>query len=350
MTSITRPASLASKERRHTPSTPTVFAILSTVLVVSVVIALFAGAVPLTPVSVLRAVLGDGDATSVIIIRELRLPRAIQSVLVGAALSMSGATFQSLLRNPLADPYILGVSSGAAAGAVLAVVFGWHNSAIWALPAAAFAGALIAIALVMRIALGAAGGRDLDTRILLLAGVVVGAFLSAVIMLVLTFADVESFRSAIFWMMGSNSGSTWGSGMVLAVYFVVGLVLLISIARALDLIAAGELTATYLGVRVTRIKWIAYGTASLLAAAAVSAAGVIGFVGLVIPHAIRLAWTSENRLLIPASALLGGSFLAGADTVARVAAAPTELPVGVVTAFVGVPFFIWLLRRRAGAA
>ncbi len=349
MTSIARARPRANMQPRYLPATPAVFVLLGALLLVALVIALFAGAVPLTPISVIRAALGHGDATSITIIRELRLPRAIQSVLVGAALSMSGATFQSLLRNPLADPYVLGVSSGAAAGAVIAVVLGWHNSATWALPAAAFAGALIAIALVMQIAVGATVGRALDTKILLLAGVVIGSFLSAVIMLVLTFADVESFRSAIFWMMGSNSGATWTGSMVLAVYFAVGLAMLLSISRALDLIAAGELTATYLGVRVTRIKWVAYATASLLAAAAVSAAGVIGFVGLVIPHAIRLAWTSENRLLIPASALLGGAFLAGGDTVARVAAAPTELPVGVVTAFVGVPFFVWLLRRRADA-
>ncbi len=349
MISIVRPVVPTSRSIHYAQSVPAVFALLCALLIVSVAVALLSGAVPLTPISVLRAALNEGDPTSVTIIRELRLPRAIQSVLVGAALSMSGATFQSLLRNPLADPYVLGVSSGAAAGAVIAVVLGWHNSATWALPAAAFAGALIAIALVMRVALGATAGRALDTRVLLLAGVAIGAFLSAVIMLVLTFADVESFRSAIFWMMGSNSGATWAGCGVLAAYFAIGLVCLLSIARALDLIAAGELTATYLGVRVTRIKWIAYATASLLAAAAVSAAGVIGFVGLVIPHAVRLAWTSENRLLIPASALLGGAFLTGSDTVARVAAAPTELPVGVVTAFVGVPFFVWLLGRRGNA-
>lgn len=304
------------------------------------------GAVSLTAGEVWRAILGDGDPTTISIIRELRLPRAIQGALVGAALAASGATFQALLRNPLAEPYILGVSGGAAVGAVGAVVLGWALYAAWAIPVAAFAGAILAIVLVLRIAHSI--GRALDTRILLLAGVVVGAFFNACILLVLTFADVESFRSAIFWMMGSLSGATWGATGLFALYMLPAALVLLALARPLNLLAVGEETAAYLGIPVERTKTLAYATASLLAAAAVAASGVIGFVGLIVPHMVRLLWGSNHRFLIPASMLLGASFLVLADVLARVAAAPTELPVGVVTAFVGVPFFIWLLRRRGG--
>jgi iron complex transport system permease protein len=182
--------------------------------------------------------------------------------------------------------------------------------------------------------------------VLLLAGVVTGAFFNACILLMLTLTDAESFRSAIFWMMGSFAGANWRIVGVFALYFVPALAALGALARALNLMMIGEETAAYLGVRVEQTKLISYGVASLLAAASVAVAGVIGFVGLVIPHVIRFLWGGDHRFLIPASALLGASFLMGADAIARVAAAPTELPVGVVTAFIGVPFFVWLLRRR----
>jgi iron complex transport system permease protein len=302
------------------------------------------GAVPLSLREIADAVRGIGDPTSVAIVQQLRLPRAAVAALVGAALAASGATFQALLRNPLAEPYILGVSGGAAVGAVGAMVVGWAALAAWIVPAAAFVGAIVAILLVLRIA--ASVGQSLDTRVLLLAGVVVGAFFNACILLALTLTDAESFRSAIFWMMGSFAGSTWTGAGVLTVYFVPGLLILIALGRPLNLMAIGEETAAYLGTRVERVKFIAYATASLLTAAAVAVSGIIGFVGLVIPHVIRLVWGGDFRFLIPASALLGAAFMSGADALARVAAAPTELPVGVVTAFIGVPFFVWLLRRR----
>jgi iron complex transport system permease protein len=305
------------------------------------------GAVPLSLSEIIDALRGTGDPSTVTIVRELRLPRALQAALVGAALAASGATFQALLRNPLAEPYILGVSGGAAVGAVLAVVLGWALLAPWALPAAAFTGALFAVVLVLRIA--ASVGRAMDTRVLLLAGVVVGAFFNACILLVLTFSDIESFRSALFWMMGSLSGASWRGGGILALYLVPGILVLLALARPLNLMAIGEDTAAYLGASVERVKLTAFGTASLLTAAAVAMSGVIGFVGLIVPHVIRLLWGSNYRFLLPASVLLGAAFLTLADTLARVAAAPTELPVGVVTAFVGVPFFVWLLRRAVAA-
>ncbi len=318
--------------------------LLGGLVVISLLVSIRFGAVALGAGELVDAVRGRGDSTVVAIVRGLRLPRAIQAALVGAALSASGATFQALLRNPLADPYILGVSGGAAVGAVLAVVIGVEAASAWTVPLAAFVGALLAIAVVLRIALMV--GRTLDTRILLLAGVVVAAFFNACILLILTFADVESFRSAIFWMMGSLAGASWTRAGILAAYLIPALAILMTLARPLNLFAIGEETAAYLGTRVERTKVLAYGTASLMTAAAVALSGVIGFVGLITPHVVRLVWGSDYRFLIPAATLLGAAFLVLTDTLARTVAAPTELPVGVVTALVGVPFFVWLLRRR----
>ncbi|HET8655344.1 MAG TPA: iron ABC transporter permease [Longimicrobiaceae bacterium] len=317
--------------------------LLAALVAASLLLAVRLGAVPLGARQILRAVRGVGDPGVVTIVRELRLPRSVLAALVGAALAASGAAFQALVRNPLADPYILGVSGGAAVGAVTAIVLGLAV-APWALPLAALLGALVAIVLVLRIAVTV--GRAVDTRVLLLAGVVVGAFFNACILLALTFADTESFRSAVFWMMGSFAAATWHSTAALALYLVPALLALLALARPLNLLAIGEETAAYLGTRVERTKLLAYGVASLLAAAAVAVSGVIGFVGLIVPHVIRLLWGNDYRFLLPASALLGAAFLVLADALARTAAAPTEVPVGVVTAFVGVPFFVWLLRRR----
>lgn len=318
-------------------------ALLVVLLAVAIVVAVRHGAVALPLADVADALLGRGDAATVTIVRELRLPRALQAALVGAALALSGAAFQALLRNPLSEPYILGVSSGAAVGAVLAIVAG--VAAVWAIPAAAFAGAGLAIVLVFRIAAGV--GPALDTRVLLLAGVVVAAFFNAVILLVLTFADLEAFRAAMFWMMGSHAGATWTGVGAAAAYLAVGAVVLLALARPLNLLSIGEETAAHLGTHVERTKLLAYAAASLLAAGGVAVSGVIGFVGLVVPHVVRLLWGGDHRMLLPASALLGASFLVVADLAARLVARPAELPIGVVTAFVGVPFFVWLLRRRA---
>jgi iron complex transport system permease protein len=302
------------------------------------------GAVHLSAREVVDAARGLGDPTTVAIVRRIRLPRAVLAALVGGALAASGATFQALLRNPLAEPYILGVAGGAAVGAVAAVALGGFVASAAPVSFAAFAGAVGAVLLVFRIA--AAAGRALDTRVLLLAGVVAGAFFNAVIMLALTFADSDSFRSAMFWMMGSFSGATWRSDAVLAIAAAPALLVLMALARPLNLLAVGEETAAYLGTNVERTKVVAFAVASLLTAASVAASGVIGFVGLVVPHVVRMVWGSDHRFLLPASVLLGAAFVVLADALARAAAAPTELPVGVVTAFVGVPFFVWLLRRR----
>lgn len=317
--------------------------VLAALLAASLVAAVRFGAVAMSLGALVDALAGRGDETMITIVRNLRLPRALQAGLAGAALAVSGATFQALLRNPLAEPYILGVSSGAAAGAVLTVVTGWSLRFFWALPLAAFAGAVGSMLLVFRIAFSV--GRTLDTRVLLLAGVVVSAFLVAVIWLVLTFADTEAVRSAIFWMMGSHAQASWRSVGILAACLVPSLLILFALARPLNLLAIGEPTAAYLGTSVERTKLVAFATASLLTAASVSVSGTIGFVGLVIPHAMRIIWGSDNRALLPCSALAGAAFLIGADTLARSLAGANELPVGIVTALVGVPVFVWLLRR-----
>ena len=302
------------------------------------------GAVGLDLGEVLAALQGAGDPAAVTIVRDLRLPRAVLAGLVGGALALSGASFQALLRNPLAEPYILGVSSGAATGAVAWIAIGGLVSAPWGLPAAALAGALVAIALVLRI--GSRVDRGLDVRVLLLAGVVAGSFFNACILLLLSFQEADAFRSAMFWMMGGLAGATWGGVVFLAAGTLVGGAVLIGLARSFNALAVGEETAAFLGVPVDAVRRLAYLLASGLAASAVVVAGGIGFVGLVVPHAVRIMWGGEHRFLLPASFLAGAAFLPLADLVARLAVAPNELPLGVVTAFIGVPFFVALLRRQ----
>ena len=319
--------------------------ILIELLAGALILSVILGAARLPLGTVIDTLLGGGDQTSRSIVLGLRLPRAALAGMVGGGLGLAGATFQALLRNPLAEPYVLGVSGGAAVGAVAAVVLGWEIFAPWSLPLAALLGALLAIAIVLSIARQAS--RTLDTRVLLLAGVVVGAFFNAVILLMLTFASAETFRSAVFWMMGSLAGASWGATLLLAAYVAPAAVALIVMARPLNLLAVGEETALYLGTRVERVKLASYLIASLLVAAGVAVSGIIGFVGLIVPHAVRLLWGGDHQLLLPASFLLGASFLLFADVVARTAAAPAELPVGVITALVGVPLFVVLLTRKA---
>ncbi len=317
--------------------------LLTALLLAALLLAVGVGAVPVSPSEILAALLGRGPSTTRTIVVDLRLPRAVLAILIGAALAVSGTVFQALLRNPLAEPYILGVSGGAAVAAVAVIGFAGAVAG-WVVPIAAFAGGLAAIILVFRIA--AAVDTTLDMRVLLLAGVVVGAFFNAVILLLLTLADVETFRSAVFWMMGSLATATWSSVGLLAVYTAPALLLLLGLARPLNLMAVGEETALYLGTPVERVKRVAYGVASLLVAGGVAVAGVIGFVGLIVPHALRLVWGGDHRFLLPGSALAGAAFLLLADTAARTVAAPVELPVGVITALVGVPLFVVLLTRR----
>jgi len=319
----------------------------SLLLVASAIIAFILsvrfGSVSLSLAEVIQAFTGSGPSVNRQIIVELRVPRALMGLLVGGGLALAGGVFQALLRNPLAEPYILGISGGAATGAVLVLAAGWMTAVSWALPVAAFAGAAIAITLVFGVALSA--DRRMDVRVLLLSGVVVGAFFSACITLVFALSDAATLRSAVIWMMGSLGGSTWRTVTIVSVYTLPIAGLLISLARPLNLMAIGDETAHHLGVSVERVKRTAYAGASLIAAAGVAFVGVIGFVGLVVPHAVRIVVGGDHRLLLPLSFITGGTFLILADLLARTALAPSEIPIGVITAFVGVPFFLLLLRR-----
>ena len=310
-------------------------------LIATASIAIGAAGLPLR--AVIDILFGGGDAMQRAIVFDLRMPRVLLAVLTGGALAISGTSFQAILRNPLAEPYILGVAGGAAVSAVAVMVLSGSTAPSWTLPAAALVGALGAILLVLRIATRV--GRALDSRVLLLAGVIASAFFNSIILLLLTFADVESFRSAIFWMMGSLATGSWSAVTLLAIFSIPAVLLLFALARPLNLLSTGEETALFLGVSVKRVKLIVYLIASLLVASSVAAAGIIGFVGLVIPHTLRLLWGSDHRFLLPASWIGGAAFLVLADTIARTIAPPTELPVGVVTALIGVPVFIVLLRR-----
>jgi len=325
-----------------------VLAGLALAVAVAIAISLRFGAVGLGWSGVWDGLSGNGDPIAIAITRDLRLPRAVLAALVGGALGLAGATFQALLRNPLADPYVLGVSGGAAVGAVLAIGAGWAGVAGWSVPVSAFAGAALAIALVLRIATNVE--RRLDVRVLLLSGVVAGTFFNACILLALSFQETESFRAAVFWMMGGLGGASWQSVWMLALALGGASIVLFGLARSFDLIAHGEETAGFLGVPVQRVRLLAYLTASLLTAGAVVAAGGIGFVGLFVPHTVRLVWGGGHRFLLPATLLVGAAFLPLADTLARVITAPAELPLGVITAFVGVPFFVLVLRRQTRRA
>lgn len=285
---------------------------------------------------------GGGDPQARLILLDIRAPRVVAALLIGAALGVSGGLFQALLRNPLAEPYLLGVSSGAALGAVLALVTGISAASGPILPLAALAGSLAAIGVVFRVARVAG---LMDTRVLILAGVVTSAFLSACITLLLVLGPAEALRSAYFWTLGSLAGVSWGMNLILAVYTLPATFFAFRLARDLNALSLGEEAASALGTDVERAKRAAYIIGSLLAAVTVAAAGIIGFVGLVVPHAVRLIWGGDHRRLLPLSFLAGGGILALADAAARGPWGPVEIPIGVVTALVGVPFFLLLLRR-----
>ncbi len=318
-------------------------AALTLALFLSLALGVRFGSVPVSTGSLVEVLLGGGDPAQRDIVLQLRLPRVLLGMLVGGGLAVAGATFQALLRNPLAEPYILGISGGASVGAVLVLALGWAASGSWALPLAAFGGALLAIALVFRVATST--GRAMDVRVLLLAGVVVAAFFSACIAFILSISPARTVQSAVLWIMGSLAAASWGSVLLTAVYTLPAVFLLIGLARPLNLMAIGEETAHYLGADVEGVKRVSLAVAALVTASGVAVAGVIGFVGLVVPHAVRLLTGPDHRALMPLSFLAGAAFLTLADLIARLALAPTEIPIGVITAFVGVPFFLGLLRR-----
>ncbi|MES2178747.1 MAG: iron ABC transporter permease [Gemmatimonadota bacterium] len=318
------------------------WALLVVAVVVAIIAGVMIGTLHLSFAEVINGLLGVGDPMPVTVVRSLRLPRVLLAALVGAGLGSSGAALQGATRNKLAEPYLLGVSGGAAVGAVLATVM---HAPFALIPIAGFVGALAAVALTMLVA-RASGGQG-DARVVLMAGVVVGAFANSVIMVALANADASTVRGALWWMMGSVAEATWTHVYSLGVFVVIGIGGLLALARSIDVLALGDDTAAGLGVDVARVTLGVYVAGALLAAGTVSAAGLVGFVGLLVPHLVRLAGARTHRTIIGAAALAGASLVVCADLVARIARPPAELPLGAVTALIGVPFFLALLRRLA---
>ncbi|TXK85542.1 iron ABC transporter permease [Paenibacillus sp. N3.4] len=277
------------------------------------------------------------------IINKVRFPRVLLGILVGASLSVAGAAFQGVLRNPLADPYALGVSSGASVGAAFLIYFGLRFAWLgqWSIPVVAFGTGLISLFLVLKLA-QIDGKLRMET--LILSGVVMQAFLGAIVSFMVSISK-QVINEIIFWLMGSLAMRGWSYAFMISPYLIIGFVVIISYARSLNLLALGERQAAHLGVHVERTKLIVLIVATFITAAAVSVAGVIGFVGLIVPHLVRLLVGPDYRLIVPLSAIGGGIYVLWADTIARTLLSPTEIPLGVITAFIGAPFFAYLLHK-----
>ena len=325
----------------------TLLAVLGLVLTAAVLGALFVGSAPVSPRAVVAVLTGRGPATPVdqVVVLSLRLPRILAALLAGGALAVAGVGFQALTRNPLAEPSVLGVSGGAAFGVVAAQVFGLRAGAleVLGLTAFAFLGALLAGAAVFAIA-SRAGGLPVHT--LVLAGVIVGIFFSSAITVVISIVDFDRLGGVIHWLLGNLAPLPPPALGLFAAVAGVGFWLVLAEARQLNLLALGEESALQLGVNAEGVKRRIFTGAALLTAAVVAFVGPIGFVGLIVPHALRMMLGPDNRVLVPAALLGGGVFLLVADTLARNLIAPAELSVGVITAFCGAPFFIYLLRSR----
>jgi len=314
-------------------------ALLAVLLAVSIAAAVFVGP---APASLARALGPDGASTpDRAILFGTRLPRVLLGAVVGASLSTAGAALQGILGNPLACPHVLGISAGAAVAAAIALVAAGDTMSPL-LPLAAFAGALVATAIV---GFGARAHGRTTAHAILLFGVVFNAVAAALLMLIEALASYRQVHGILFWMMGTLSTQSWVVVAAVALYAAVGLVWLLRHAHHLNLLAAGDEDAARLGVDVERARLAVFAAAALLTAASVAVAGMIGFVGLVVPHLLRLVLGPDERLLLPASFLAGAAFLVWADALARTVLGPAELPVGVVTALTGGPFFLYLLRR-----
>lgn len=290
-----------------------------------------------------NAVTPDWPSSHEQIVLQVRLPRIVLGLFVGAALATAGAGFQGVLRNPLADPYTLGVSSGASVGAAFLMLM--HAQFLfgrWTLPAVAFGtgmGTLVAVYLIARTE------RKVRRETLILSGVIVNAFLGSAVSLMVSLSG-DTINQIVFWLMGGLTMRGWEYSLMVAPYILVGIIVLCYYSRTMNLFELGERSAAHLGVRVERTRWIVLSVSTLITAAAVSVAGVIGFVGLVIPHMIRLMTGPDYRIIVPLSAIGGAIYVIWADTLARTLLSPTEIPLGVVTAFLGAPFFIYLLRKN----
>jgi len=330
--------------------------VLVLILLIVVVIALKFGAVPVSLYAfgrdLLRVIIGQSSQISSdygLIVQNIRFPRIMLGIIVGASLSVAGTSFQALLRNPLADPYVLGVSSGAALGAILALIAEPHltlSPAFGALltPLCAFLGAGATITVVYF--LGRRQGQ-IDSTTLLLGGVITASFLSAIIVFLMSTVSSSNTRGMAFWLMGNLSTSFQKSVFwFLAAGFLLASGAIYTTANDLNLLLSGEREAMHLGVDVRRVRLVVYIAASLLTGLAVSVSGAVGYVGLIVPHLMRLIFGSDHRTLLPTAALGGAIAVVVADTIARIVVAPNELAVGAVTAVVGAPLFIYLLRRR----
>ncbi|MFE1559209.1 FecCD family ABC transporter permease [Streptomyces sp. NPDC058734] len=324
--------------------------LLTAALAVSMVAGLALGPVRIPPGQVLDIVLGGPGARGAFasIVWDVRMPRVLLGAVVGAGLAVAGAVLQALVRNPLADPFLLGASSGASTGAVLVIVSGAGAAGAVGgagLPAAAFAGSMAALVAVY--ALARRGG-TMTTGRLILAGVAVQYILSALTSLILVLsAKPDQLRTALFWTLGGLGAARWDELALPAAALIAGTAALTALARPLDLLLAGEEGARTLGLDTGRFRAAVFVLTSLVVGVLVAYSGAIGFVGLMVPHAARMAVGAGHRALLPVAALAGAVFLVLADLVARTAAAPEEVPVGVVTALVGGPFFLWMLRRTS---
>ena len=321
--------------------------ILGVVLLIAALLSLGVGAVTISPGRILQILTDRGNSvasTELTIIWELRLPRLLLACVVGAGLGTAGAGYQGLFRNPLADPFVIGASSGAALGATLAIVNGWQGSILGlaCIPAASLVGALAAVSIVFSIA---SVGRQIPMVSLLLAGVALSSMLSAIVSL-LMFLHEEKLMTIFGWLMGSLSGRGWTTLWSTAPLVLIGASILWMHSRAMDALTFGEESAASLGLGMNRFRATIVLSASLITAASVAGGGIIGFVGLIAPHMARSLVGARHALVIPMSGILGALLLLLADDVARTIVAPSELPVGVVTALMGSPFFLFLLKTR----
>src|SRR5574341_555451 len=312
-------------------------------LLLALLLSLAIGSVFLSPQELWQTIMGRGTDISTSILWKIRLPRTVLIALTGAALGGSGATYQGLFRNPLADPFLIGVASGAGLGAVIAMSIRWPYSfwGLMAIPMAAFVAALLTVFIVYTLA---RVGRTIPTTNLILAGVAFSSFATSLTSF-LMLRSTNEVRRALGWLLGGASQSGWTAILAITPYLIIGLSVLLISGHALNLLQFGDDQAQQLGLNVTRAKRILLISSSLATAAAVAFSGIIGFIGLIVPHILRLWGSADYRRLIPLSILGGATALLLSDVVARILLAPQEIPVGIITALAGAPFFLWVLRR-----
>lgn len=333
-----------------------VLLILSVSLVIAAIFSVMTGPVFIHPLTIIRLWLEkisfgmlhfDIQEMHRVIIMNIRTPRIVVAILVGMGLSASGAAMQGLFRNPMAEPYVLGMSSGAAAGASVAIVLGIGGIfGVYAVPVLAFITAIATIFVVYSIAYTEG---KVPTETLLLSGIAVGFFLQAAVSFLKLIAPMDALRDVVLWLMGSFAGVTWDDAVIVVIPILAGLLTLFLLARELNAFQFGEETAMHIGIEVELMKRILLTATALITAISVSTAGIIGFTGLVVPHVARMLVGADQRIQLPVAAICGGIFLVLADTLARSIAQPAEIPIGIITAVVGAPYFVYLLRRRKHA-